>query len=88
MEVLCLFHVLLGSALFISSFAIILTGKRADWCTLFVFLVSCDCYCSVAIPCVAVGWSEVCDCGIFILIYLFSMQPFRNPVNVFLDTWG
>ena len=29
----------------------------------FVFLVSCDCYCSVALPYSAVGWYAVCDCG-------------------------
>ena len=69
--ILCLFHVLLCSALFISNFAIILIGKRADGFTLFVFPVSCDCYYSLAIPRVAVGWYVVCDCGIFILIYLF-----------------
>ena len=32
--------------------------------TLFVFLVSCDCYCSVVLPHYDVGWSAVCDCGI------------------------
>ena len=25
----------------------------------------CNCYCSVALPHGAVGWSAVCDCGIF-----------------------
>ena len=40
-----------------SSFAIILKGKRE----LGFFLVYCDCYCSVAFPYGAVGWSVVCD---------------------------
>ena len=29
-----------------------------------VFLMSCDCYCSMAPPQGAVGWSTVCDCCI------------------------
>ena len=32
--------------------------------TIMIFLVSCDCYCSVAHPCGAMGWSTVRDCGI------------------------
>ena len=31
---------------------------------LIVFLVSCDCLCSVGLPGGADGWSSVCDCGI------------------------
>ena len=38
--------------------------ERAGCFTLFVFLVSCDCYCSVALPHGAVDWSAVSDCGI------------------------
>ena len=38
--------------------------ERAGCFTLVVFLVSCDCYWSVALPQGAIGWSEVCDCGI------------------------
>ena len=30
-----------------------------------VFLMSCDCWCSVNLPNSALGWSAVCDCGIF-----------------------
>ena len=26
--------------------------------------MSCDCYCFVALPYGAVGWSAMCDCGI------------------------
>ena len=38
--------------------------ESADCFTLTVFLMSCDSQCSVALPHGAVGWSEVCDCGI------------------------
>ena len=31
-----------------------------------VFLVSYDCYYSVALPHGAMGWPEVCDCGVFL----------------------
>ena len=50
----------------LSNFAIILMGKRerAGCLTLFVFLVSFDWFCSVALPRGTVGWSAVCDCGI------------------------
>ena len=46
----------------LSSFAIILMGKRGGCFTLFVFLVPCVCY--VALPYGARGRSAVCDCGI------------------------
>ena len=47
----------------LSSFA--MDGEEDAGCfTLFVFLVSCVCYCSVALPRGAVGWSALCDCGI------------------------
>ena len=38
--------------------------SRAGCFALIVFLMSCDCKCSVALPHGAVGWSAVCDCGI------------------------
>ena len=38
--------------------------ERAGCLTLFVMQMSCDCYCSVALPHSAVGWSVVCYCGI------------------------
>ena len=33
--------------------------------------MACDCYCSVAHPHDAVGWSAVCDCDIFLSYSLF-----------------
>ena len=50
----------------LSSFAIILTGKRDNWLIYFVCLpgVLCDCNCSVALTDGVVGWSAGCDCGI------------------------
>ena len=39
--------------------------ERADCFYLNVFLLSCDCKCSVSLPHGVVGWSAVCDCGIF-----------------------
>ena len=48
----------------LSSFAIILIAEVGAGCfTSIVFLVSCDCYCSVALPCDSVGCSAMCDCG-------------------------
>ena len=38
--------------------------ERAGCFTLFVFLVSCDCYCSLALPDDAMGLSTICDFGI------------------------
>ena len=39
--------------------------KRAGYFTLIVFLMTCGCLCSVSFPNGAMGWSVVCDCGIF-----------------------
>ena len=54
-----------------SRFAIIVMGEdRESWLLylnclkLSVFLMSCDCSCSLALPRGAVGLSTVCDCGI------------------------
>ena len=62
--VLCLFHVLLCIALCPFKFCNLELEERADCFTLFVFVVSCDCYCSFALPQSAMGRSAVCDCGI------------------------
>ena len=44
-------------------FAIILMGMRQlGSLNLFVFLVSCDCYCYLSLSRGMVGWSAVCDC--------------------------
>ena len=56
-----MFHVLLCIALLLSSFVIILIGKR-ELVALLVFMVSCDCY--VALPHGAMGWYVVSDCDI------------------------
>ena len=49
----------------LSSFAIMHDGEERAVCfVLFVFLMSCFCYCSVALPHDTMGWSAVCDCGI------------------------
>ena len=55
-----------GALLYVlSSVATILMGEERAGCfTMFIFLLSCDFYCSVAITHGAVGWSAVCDCGI------------------------
>ena len=40
-------------------------GKREVGCfTVSLFIMSCSCYCSATLPRGAVGWSEVCDCGV------------------------
>ena len=38
--------------------------ERGGCFALIGFLMSCDCQHSVALPCGAVGWSAVCNCGI------------------------
>ena len=42
--------------------------ERAGCFILFVFLMSCFCYCSVALPHGAMGLSAVCDCCILQII--------------------
>ena len=49
----------------LSRFAINLIGKRELAALLIVFLVFCDFHFSVTLPHDAVGWSVVCDCGMF-----------------------
>ena len=54
----------------ISSFAIILKRKRerererGGFFAFIVLQMSCYCKCSMALPHGAVGWSEICNCGI------------------------
>ena len=63
--VLCLVLVLLFSTLSPSCFCNPLDWEERAGCfALTVTLMSYVSQCSVAIPRVAVGWSDVCDCGI------------------------
>ena len=39
--------------------------ERAGCFAFIVFWMPCYCKCSVALPHGAMGWSAVCDCGIF-----------------------
>ena len=53
---------------------IVLGGKERAGCfTLFVFQVSCEFYCTVTLPHGAMGWSALCDCGIFRVILTYYM---------------
>ena len=47
-----------------SSFAVIFEGKK-ELIAFLVLRVSCYCKCSVILPHGAVGWSALCDCGIY-----------------------
>ena len=70
---LCLVFVLLYSFEFYNH-----PGKeeRAGCFTLIVFLMSCDCLCSLTLPHGAVGWSAVCECGISLSYLLhFVLGP-------------
>ena len=49
---------------------------------LIVFLVSCDCWCSVAIPHGAVDWSAVCECGISSSYSLTFWKGFPNNLRM------
>ena len=67
------------------SFAIIFTRKR-KLDALLLFSYRCYYKCSVAFPDCAVGWSAVCDCGIFwsySLTLLCTMKPqnFSDPIE-------
>ena len=60
-----------------SSFAIIPLGKRE---LVAVYLQSCDCKCFASLPHGVVGWSAVCDCGIFwTLMFKNCAQHRRLP---------
>ena len=63
-RILCLFLVFMQ---YVVSFLDLQSSwwGRGSWLlTCVVFLMPCDCYCSVAVPHGAVGWSAVCDGGI------------------------
>ena len=69
-----------------STFAIILTGKRKlDAFPLIVFLMSCDCKCSEALPHGTVGWSSLCECGISwsYLLVLLSLSICHSYLQEF-----
>ena len=69
----------------LSSFAIILMREeRADWFTLIVFLMSCDCLCSVALPRGDIKLSAVCDCGISWSYSLFIGEDAIQASYIFL----
>ena len=56
----------------LSYFAIILLRRREMWLLyLIVFLLSCGCISSVALPLGAVGWSVACNCGILVILTWF-----------------
>ena len=52
---------------------------RAGCFALFVFLMSCSCNCSVALPHDSVGWYAVCNCGKS-LSYSLDFFSFRTTI--------
>ena len=50
---------------------------RAGCFTLIVFLMSCACKCYVTFANGAIGWSAVCDCGIFFNFFLMILYIFQ-----------
>ena len=61
MLVFVLFYITLSPFLFCNN---LYEEDRTGCFALIDCLMSCDCKCSVAHPCGAMGWSAVCDCGI------------------------
>ena len=45
-------------------------GERTGFFTFIVFLLSCDCLCTVALPRGATDWSAVCDYAIRMNLFL------------------
>ena len=52
---------------------------------LIVFLIYCDCYCSVAVPHDTMGWSAVFDCVISWSYSLFDFVFLQEDVHNLLD---
>ena len=68
-----------------SSFALIPLGNRELIAfILIVFLLSCDCKCSVSLPHGVVGLSAVCDCGIFWTLSFKSCAQHRRLPDLYL----
>ena len=61
-----------------------LDGKERVGCFILIFfLMSCDCWCSVAIPRRVVGWYVVCACGIslsYSLAFLMKSSLTLRPL--------
>ena len=64
------------------SFLVLLEAEERAGCfTFFVFLVSCDCCCSSALPHGAVDWSVVCYC---VVVFLIILTCFFKPKCTFM----
>ena len=75
-------HILFYMFCVLSSLAIILTRKKVLFVLLCLYsLCFVFCYCSVALPCGAVGWSAVCGCGISLSYSLAFFQ--QTSLNIF-----
>ena len=57
--------------------------EKASCCAIIVLQMYCYYKCSVALPRGVMGWSAVCDCGIYFLIILtyFLTQLWENRDN-------
>ena len=56
--------------------------ERACYFALIVFLMYCDGKCAVALPCGAVCYSAVCDCGISLSNLLTFVNVHKTSFNV------
>ena len=57
--------------------------QRAACFTLIVYLMHCDCKCSVALPRGALGWYAMCDCGHTHLLF----RRLRNSLDMCGAQW-